>query len=105
MHFDHWNAVLTIQLKSCKNGGEMAQSPKMIKKTFFSSVKKFLSAKLFYGHVERVFDNTAKIFCLRLQKKSRCTETKKKQDFFQNNKYILPQIVPLDTKNSVFQTT
>ena len=29
----------------------------------------------------------------------------KKQDFFQDNTYILPQIVPLDTENAVFQTT
>ena len=39
MHFDPWNAVLTIQPKSCTNGGEMAQSPKMIKKHIFPPLK------------------------------------------------------------------
>ena len=70
MHFDPRNAVLTIQPKTCTNGGEMAQSTKMIKKTYFSSVKKCFSAKFFYGHVDCIFDNTAKTLLPEAAKKS-----------------------------------
>ena len=75
----------------------MTQNPKMFKKLFFSPAKKCFSAKFFYGHVECIFDNTAKNDLPEAAKKSRCTKAEKKQDFFQNNKHILPQIVPLDT--------
>ena len=81
MHFDFWNALLTISPKNWSVGGKLAQSPKMLKKTTFFSDKNCFSANLFYGHVECVFDNTAKMFCLKLQKKSRCTEAKRKTRF------------------------
>ena len=56
------------------------------KKTILFSGKKCFSAKLFYGHGECIFDNTAKVVLPEAaKKKSRCTEVKKK-DFFQNNK-------------------
>ena len=97
MHFDFWNALLTISPKNWSVGGKLAQSPKMLKKTTFFSDKNCFSANLFYGHVECVFDNTAKMFCLKLQKNLDVRKRKEKQDFFQNNKYILPQIVLLDT--------
>ena len=37
------------------------------------------------------------MICLKPQKNLDVRKRKEKQDFFQNNKYILPQIVPLDT--------
>ena len=40
MHVDTWNAVLTIPSKIWNNGGEMAQNPRMIKKSYFFFWKK-----------------------------------------------------------------
>ena len=68
-----------------------------VKITFFFSGKKCFSAKLFYGHVECIFNNTAKNNLPEAAKKSIDVRKRKKNDFSQNNKYILPQIVPLDT--------
>ena len=55
----------------------MAQSPKIFKKNISFSGKKCFSAKLFYGHVECIFDNTAKIDLPEVAKKSRYTQAKK----------------------------
>ena len=55
--------------------------------------------------MECIFDNTAKNDLPEAAKKISMYESGKKQDFFQNNKHILPQIVPLDTQNAIFQTT
>ena len=47
MHFETWNAVLTIPLKIWDKTGKMVRSPKIIKKTYFFSCKKMFFRKVF----------------------------------------------------------
>ena len=83
MHFETWNAVLTIPLKIWDKTGKMVRSPKIIKKKhIFSHAKKCFSAKSFHPHLEYISSNTDKIVLPEAaEKKTRCTEAKRKTRF------------------------
>ena len=82
MHFETWNAALTIPLKIWDKSGKMAQNPRMIKKSYSFYGKKCFSAKIFYVHVECIFDNTAgNVLPEAAEKKTRCMEAKRKTWF------------------------